>query len=81
VVAEWATRRRGAEKADAENLRRIPSSRTIARAMTIGRNNLSKAETMMITAIESGVPRLVEARERIAEFRKRSLSLTFSTWG
>jgi hypothetical protein len=44
VVAEWATRRRRAEKADAENLQRIPSSRTIARLMTIGRNNLSKTE-------------------------------------
>jgi hypothetical protein len=39
VVAEWATWRRRAEKADAENLQRIPSSRTIARLMTIGRNN------------------------------------------
>jgi transposase len=37
--------------------------------MTIGRNNLSKAETVTITAIEAGVPRLVEARERIAEFQ------------
>jgi hypothetical protein len=36
VVGEWATRRRRAEKADAENLQRIPSARTIARLMTIG---------------------------------------------
>jgi transposase len=69
VVAEWATRRRRAERTDVENLQRIPSSRTIARLMTIGRNNLSKAETVTITAIEAGVPRLVEARERIAEFQ------------
>jgi transposase len=69
VVTEWATRRRRAEKADAENLKRIPSSRTIARMMTFGRNNLSKAETVTVTAIEIGVPGLVEARERIAEFQ------------
>jgi transposase len=69
VVTEWATRRRRAEKADAENLQRIPSARTIARLMTIGRNNLSKADTVTITAIEIGVPCLVEAREAIAAFQ------------
>jgi transposase len=69
VVTEWATRRRRAEKADADNLQRIPSSRTIARMMTFGRSNLSKAEAVTVTAIETGVPGLVEARERIAEFQ------------
>ena len=44
VVTEWATRRRRAEKADAENLQRIPSSRTIARMMTFGRNNLESRD-------------------------------------
>jgi transposase len=68
VVSEWATRRRRAEKADAENLQRIPSARTIARLMTIGRDTLSKAETVTIAAIEAGVPALVEAREIIAAF-------------
>jgi len=68
VVTEWATRRRRAERADAENLQRIPSARTIARLMTIARNNLSKADTVTITAIENGVPCLVDARETIAEF-------------
>ena len=57
VVTEWATRRRRAEKVDAENLQRIPSARTIARLMTIGRNRLSKAETVTIVAIEAGIPR------------------------
>jgi transposase len=37
VVGEWATRRRQAEKVDVENLHRIPSARTIARLMTVGR--------------------------------------------
>jgi transposase len=68
VVGEWATRRRRAEKADAENLERIPSAKTIARLMTIGRDTLSKAETITAAAIETGVPMLVEAREIIAEF-------------
>ena len=68
VVGEWATRRRRAEKANAENLQRIPSARTIARFMTIGRDTLSKAETVTVAAIEAGVPTLVEAREIIADF-------------
>ncbi len=34
VVTEWATRRRRAEKAEAQNLRQIPSARTIARRGT-----------------------------------------------
>jgi transposase len=68
VISEWATRRRRAEKADARNLQRIPSARTIARLMTIGRDLLTKAETVTVAAIEAGVPTLVEAREIIAEF-------------
>jgi transposase len=68
VVGEWATRKRRAEKANAENLQRIPSARTIARFMTIGRDTLSKPETVTVAAIEAGVPTLVEAREIIADF-------------
>lgn len=68
VINEWATRRRRAEKADAQSLQRIPSARTIARLMTIGRDLLTKAETVTIAAIEAGIPSLVEARDLIAEF-------------
>src|SRR5437016_5193651 len=68
VVVEWATRRRRAERADAENLQRIPSARTIAHLMTTGRDTASKADSVTIAAIEAGVPRLVEAREIIAKF-------------
>jgi transposase len=68
VVTEWATRRRRAEKADAESLHRVPSARTIARLMTTGRDTLSKSETITIAAIEGGVPLLVEAREVVAAF-------------
>jgi transposase len=83
VVAEWATRRRRAEKADVENLHRIPSARTIARLMTVGRDTLSKAETVTVTAIEAGVPTLVEAREIIAEFHlmiRRRAAAELSPW-
>jgi transposase len=36
--------------------------------MTIGRDLLTKAETVTVAAIEVGLPTLVEAREIIAEF-------------
>jgi transposase len=78
VIGEWATCRRRAEKADLENLKRIPSARTIVRLMTTGRDTLTKAETITVAAIEDGVPRLVEARDIIAAFhamiRRRSLA-------
>ena len=70
VVSEWATRRRRAEKADAGTLARIPSARTIARFMTNGRDKLSKAETVLIAAIETGLPQLVKAREIILDFHQ-----------
>jgi transposase len=65
VVTEWATRRRRAEAADDETLHRIPSARTIARLMTIGHDTLSRAETVIVAAVETGVPLLVAARELI----------------
>jgi transposase len=68
VVTEWATRRRQAEKADAQSLQRTPSARTIARLMTNGRDRLSKSETVTVAAIEDRVPLLVQAREIIAAF-------------
>lgn len=37
--------------------------------MTIGCDGLSKAETVMVTAIEGSAPLLVEAREIVAAFR------------
>lgn len=77
TVTEWATRRRRADKMDGEALSRAPATRTIARLLTISRDNLSKAETVTVAAIEAGVPLLVEAREIIACFqgmvRRRAL--------
>jgi transposase len=83
VISEWATRRRRAEKTDAQNLQRIPSARKIARLMTIGRDLLTKAETVMVAAIEAGVPTLVEAREIITQFHlmiRRKVEAGLALW-
>lgn len=69
VVTEWVTRRRRAERMDSDALTRTPSARTIARLMTIGRDRVSKSESVTIAAIEAGVPLLVEAREIVAAFQ------------
>ena len=69
VVSEWSGRRRRSERMDASAISRAPSARTIARLMTIGRDQLSKAETVTVAAIESGVQPLVEAREVVADFQ------------
>jgi transposase len=76
VVAEWATRRRRAEKATDQQLQKVPSARTIARLRTTARDPLSRADSVTIAAIEAGVPNLVEARMLIDRFhamiRKKS---------
>jgi len=68
VVGEWASRRRRADNME-NALGHAPAARTIARLMTIGRDTLTKAETVTVAAIETGVPLLVEAREVIAAFQ------------
>jgi transposase len=78
VVSEWATRRRQVDKTD-NALSRTPAARTIARLMTISRDQLSRSEAVTVAAIENGVPLLVEAREIVATFqamvRKRCLDV------
>ena len=69
VVSEWSGRRRRSERMDASSISRAPSARTVARLMTIGRDQLTKAETVTVAAIESGVESLVEAREVVADFQ------------
>lgn len=69
AIGEWATRRRRAEKAGVEALQRVPSARIVARLKTTGRERLTKAETVVVAAIEAGVPALVEAREVVAGFQ------------
>ena len=78
VVTEWTTRRRRAERAPAGGLGRVPSARSIARLLSVGRDALSRSETLTVAAIETGVPLLIEARELIAGFqgmiRKRAVA-------
>jgi transposase len=69
VVSEWSARRKRAEKAEAGAIGRAPSARTIARLLTIGRDQLSKAQTITVAAIERGVAALAQARDLIAEFQ------------
>jgi hypothetical protein len=45
---------------------RPPGARTIAQPLTVECDRLSKAETVMVAAIEDSVPPPVEAREIIA---------------
>jgi len=68
VVGEWAGRRRRADKAQSA-VGRAPSARTIARLLTTGRDHLTKAETIMVAAIESSVEFLADARDLIAGFQ------------
>jgi transposase len=70
VVSEWMRRRKRAEKADQSSLARAPSARTIARLMTLERDHLSKADTLVVAVIEENLPTLVEAREIIADFHQ-----------
>ena len=78
TVTGGATRRRRADRMDGEALSRAPAALTIARLLTISRENLSKGETVTVAAVEAGVPLLVEAREIIAGFqgmvRRRALA-------
>lgn len=69
VIGEWATRRRRAEQANIERLQRVPSARTLARCLTTGRDRLTKAETLTLTAVEQGVLALVKARKAIGAFQ------------
>ena len=68
VVTEWATRHRRAEQVTSSHLQKVPSARTIARMLTLGRDHLTKAETVIVAAIEASVPALNEAREIIDHF-------------
>ena len=50
-------------------LRKVPSARSIARLMTLKRDHLTKAETILVAAIENGVPTLAGARALIDRFQ------------
>jgi len=83
VVSEWTTRRRRAEKPTNQQLQKVPSVRTISRLMTTARDNLSKAETVTIAAIEARVPTLVEARVLVESFQamvRKKLIANLDPW-
>ncbi len=68
VVAEWTTRRRRAEQMQAQGQLKAPSARTLARLMSFGRDHLTKADTVIVAAVEAGVPGLADARNLIERF-------------
>ncbi len=76
VVSEWATRRRRSERMTTAQLHKVPSARSIARLMTLKRDHLTKAETVMAAAIEAGVPTLADARSLIDRFQAMIRSRT-----
>jgi transposase len=61
VVSEWA---------DQSALARTPSARSIARLMTLARDDLSKSDAVLIAAIENNIPDLVTARTLIDDFQQ-----------
>jgi transposase len=83
VVAEWRTRRRRAEAAPSCGPRKCPSSRAIARMMTIARDQLSKGDAVTIATIEAAIPALVTARDLFDRFQamiRQRKSVDLSPW-
>jgi transposase len=70
VVAEWATRRRRAEGAGRETLRKVPPARVISRLMLSLRDHLTKEDAITVASIERGVPILVPARDLVERFHR-----------
>lgn len=69
VVSEWATRRRRSERMTTAQVRKPPSARIIARMMTLKRDHLTKAETLIVAAMEQGAPALAEAQTLVDRFQ------------
>ena len=69
VVSEWATRRRRTECVTEGQLRKVPSARTIVWMMTMARDHLTKADSVIVAAIEAGAPMLTEARRLVERFQ------------
>ena len=69
VVTEWTTRRRRADPMQTQGVQKAPSARNLARLMGMGRDHLTKADTVTVAADEAGVPCLAEARSLVARFQ------------
>jgi len=48
VVSQWTTRRRRADQIPAQGRPKAPSARTLARLMGMGRDDLTKADTVTV---------------------------------
>ena len=68
VVAEWTARRRRADLMQIQGMQKAPSARTLARLMTMARDHLTRADTVTVAAVETGVPRLADARRLVEQF-------------
>jgi transposase len=68
VVAEWATRRRRAESAGPERLRKPPPARVLSRLLSSERDHLTKGDAITVARVERAVPVLVSARDLVARF-------------
>lgn len=83
VVGECATRRRRHEQSPERAPGKVPSARLLARLMTSGRDNLSKAEAVTVATIEAAVPALDEARSLLSGFQamiRERRHLDLDTW-
>lgn len=68
VVGEWATRQRRAEQAVPPGTGKPQPARKIARLLTVGRDHLSKADTIQVARIEAALPALATARRLTDRF-------------
>jgi hypothetical protein len=68
VVGEWAMRRRRSEQIPDGALGQVPSTRRLARLITIARDGLTKADATVVTTVETEVPALTEARSLVSDF-------------
>jgi len=69
-LSVWATRRRRAEGAGRETLRKVPPARVLSRLMLSLRDHLTKEDAITVASIERGVPILVPARDLVERFHR-----------
>ena len=69
VVTEWATRQRHeAAAAEKQNVRKCPSSRTVAKMMTTHRDGDSRQQITLMAVIAKATPDIVTARDQLDAF-------------
>lgn len=51
-----------------QGVQKASSARTLAWLMTVGRDHLTKADTMTVAAVQAGVPQLAQARTLVERF-------------